>query len=1509
MNRPIEKLITEPVLNDILKDYLSQFQQAGTTLSDESSKAVESKFWELIKPALGVNNWQGNNYKGSLQVDEIKKIANSEVKQILRPENFDANGNFKGGWNKDQDTENIKEVIGRDNFVNGKFKGGLDKQELIKVIGGDWNPLTGEYLGNKVFLLQTIKENSQSKDEIWNILNNAFDNKFSNGKYTGGWNKESDALAIAEALKPYKTWQETQNEITLLLEKAKTDLKTEISKNITDQADKTKKEANEYTDEKLKPYQTKEETSKEIETKLEPYKNWTDTEKEIEQKTATALTPFKNWEDTKKEIKPEVIATAKESLKPDGEAVLLEQLHLIFGANKFYPKKPKEGDKVPKGREGYFKDPDEIALMEYESKKKAEAADKWQNFFIDHGISSSTDKKYWMDEYGSIPENAERVYKKAALEAAKMVPEDRPLTDIEKETINTATMPERINEAVANIPKERKKKDWKKFFDKTDLKGEIKEEWKESWENSGLNIEQAEIVYKNGWRNDPAKGIIQDRVIKEHKTIEYVDDQPHEEIAKNINPLIISAYEVDKAQIFIIRQIRTQTDLTKFPTDGDIQNAFNQDLTTDSLKYEKISKLRDKTRTELFKKYFEGDKPSGLKDEQIEAWRTNETGLKMDGATQRQAFNNGWTDPSKITNGLWPDYNGVKNVNVLKYKPENIENEIKEVNYWVGEIKAYDRLRKLEENREKINEVLKNLNLELLPVGSKERITDAINEIEPTLSYHLDDPDDGGIEAGRLQQIEQAIKSKVWKPRNYEPFNTQILNALIEATEGLKVKADETQRAGNIDKWLISKGAYEISASIRQQEDKLPVELRGQFLLPDCFSKVKDARGNAFDVDMMDENWFCLPDFREESRWGRKKQFPIIKQGQGHLPFPTGSGKSTKTIDCIVRGGGADGKGGKDEISGLASRNVILVMPDQVLVETIYKHSTGWLQDWGCSIHHIWDRGVKVKKGTYTRATPEDIASGEFDIQDIFKSHGKYKVVKNELIPKGETGLSIITGDELIGYLDRQILVDSGAMDEWKADPNDPNWTQAKIDEKKRIIRENLIDKEKDIIVVDEAHTSEGKYQRVQIQAVHGKYKVIRMSATFEGQPFSITSTYPRDNLYAGDRLDPNMPIRKEGNKILTLDEALRTGKTAIFLPDLKLTPKQQQVLSNVSYMVYTEEWNEYLEAVSFGMPKGGLNILWLPHSVGINGDFDTVIPGGKLYVRNLGKRFEYSKPSLKNLTQADGVQQIGRTARFKKGAALLLSLKWEDIDASEDVESAMVDAVFDGELKHIVKMGYKMLSDINMLRAAIALPDNFGKSPAEILIGLKVNEDAEEKRAENNEKAKEKPNKYTYQPLTKIEWRKENEKPEGSKLFGTPDEGLWNRYLGKKETITMDKDKAKDRLLENISTFISENAGFPRKIKVWNQSNLIDYIWGKTYQTQKPAIIEEVRKVLNGVILKSIDNYKSEEYDKSAKTSKRKEIIETVANYYKIADANIDISPQLNKEGKRVLTLQIEKN
>src|ERR1041385_6656525 len=100
-----------------------------------------------------------------------------------------------------------------------------------------------------------------------------------------------------------------------------------------------------------------------------------------------------------------------------------------------------------------------------------------------------------------------------------------------------------------------------------------------------------------------------------------------------------------------------------------------------------------------------------------------------------------------------------------------------------------------------------------------------------------------------------------------------------------------------------------------------------------------------------------------------------------------------------------------------------------------------------------------------------------------------------------------------------------------------------------------------------------------------------------------------------------------------------------------------------------------------------------------------------------------------------------------------------------------------------------------------------------------------------------------------------------------------------------MKKETAKERLLENIGTFIAEDSNFPEKIEVFNQSNLIDFIWGEDIKKDKDAVIFEVKKVLNGVIKNSIEKVKKEDFDPSTKTSKKKEIIKKVANYYNIAD------------------------
>jgi hypothetical protein len=1348
---------------------------------------------------------------------------------------------------------------------------GFSKEKLLVVLKEIWDPADFDennyYKGGKQLIISTIKE-MMGGDA--NFLGNTF---------KGGWTKEQDQQAINEALKPYETKEQNDN--------------------------------------KLKSY--------------------------------------KNWEDTQKEIKPVVINATKESIKkPDGE--LLEQLRIIFGKDKFNPTTWKEGDKFPKERAGYFKDPKEIAEMEHQAQKDLQARDKWDIFWKKHSVSNETiEKDFWMSKYPADPDGADEYYNTAILKASQLVQGETPLDDLEKNRILKATTfypfsdkiktpYDAIEKAINDIPRLRKEQEWLKFFKDKD---EIKEDWKRSWIESGLTINQAETAYKNGWHNDPATGIIKDRQIKQYKTVEYVDNQPQEAITENIDPLTKSAVEVDKAQKFIIRQIRTQTDLTKFPTDTDINGGWNDGMTPDTLEHEKIYKVRDNARIALFKKYFEDyheegqqPTPTQLSDKDIELWRANNTGLKMDGASQRKAFNNGWTKPSEIKDSK-SEYDAgnsqiVKDVEVLKYKVEQIKTAIQQANQVISNIQAFKSLRELEPDKFKTNQtIIDNLKKtpQILPVGKLEEIDKAIKDANTNLDYHLNDPSDGGIDPKRLNEIEQSIRNE-WSPKDYAPLTTEILNNFIKTygKNSVKVKGEKEWKnskkekvswdSPNIDEWLKDKGAYKFDEKITKAEEKLPLAKKGRKLLPESFKKAN------FNVDKLgDRNSYCETELDKDGD-------PQIKGTQGQLPFVTGGGKSTRVPNCFTGGGE------KDEIRGGQGNRVILVEPDQFLVEAIGDHQSGWLQTWGCVIHGD-EISAKVKKGTFVPATEEEIKNNDYETKNIYKSHGRYKVLKNKLTLKTEKGLSIITGNDLIGFMARDLLLadPSDPVSKWQPVEGATGWfnTQDEINNWRKEAESQIIDKNADIIMFDEKHFAIPAYQALQRQVINAGYRVILMSATIEGQPFSITTIFPRTNLYAGyggrDEVDPKMMTGKiRINKVkqierladlrsttpealgwdsktknpieieVNTDERLQIGKTAMFVPNLVLTSEQQRELADISWIAYTSEWDPYLEPASYGMSIGCLNILGQQHGVGTNGDFDTVILGGKMWVKSLKKRFNYDYEDSANLNQADGIQQIGRVARSYIGTGIILSPKWEELNTKDDVSAAMVNACFNRKVTEIYKKGYEMIQDVTMLRTALAIPYRFGKKPEVILIGLKVDDASEKDRVANS------------RPLTRIDWRKKGEAPEAIKIFGVslgkPDPKLWEEYLGDKPPITMKREVAKERLLQNISTFILEDVNFPEKVEVWRQSTLIEYIWGEDMKTEsgKKTAIAEVREVLNGVIKKGIDSFKSEDYNSVKKISKKKEVIKKVASYYNIADAFIDISPQKNEEGKMVLTLQIEK-
>jgi hypothetical protein len=1405
------------------------------------------------------------------------------------------------------------------------------------------------------YLLDKYKKEGSSMDsqkirqEGKEFLKEVFDEKQfteQNGKlkYTGGWNEEQDTANINKLFNPLK--EEVQN-------------KLDVAKKAVD----TKLEG---VDSKLK------EADEQLKTKLTQVQEGIDNKlKEADAKLTEASNEVK---DKLKELKPEVVKIIVEELK-DPKSKVSAELRDFLDPDNFYPLEWKDGDIFPKDRAGKAKNQKDIALMQAEFNAEIKAQEEWLKFFNRHNIQDDNDREVWKSKFKSNTDGAESVYGDSLLEATNLVKGEDPLGDLEKNRINRATTPDKIKEVLKDIPIQRNKYAWDNFFKEVDKDKNIKEEWKEYWLKSGLGLKQAEVAYKNGWRNDPDKGIIENKLIEEHTTV-VVKQQPYKETVKFVDPLIHSAVEIEKVHSLLVRDIKTQDDLSLFPTNDKINETYNQELVPDVLKYKEIYPLRDGYRTALFKKYFEEYKekgqeeikPSGLSDDDIELWRTADTGLPLTGTDQRKVFNNGWDksvgskEYGDIKNGK-VNYKEVNGIEVLKVKKVDIDNEIQKVNEWIGKIQGYEKLRQLDQKEKELNEVIDNLNISLLPVGKKELLIAERDNARNTLLYYLSDPEDGGFEISELQNKENSTKLE-WKPRNYAPMNTKILSEFIKATKGVELVKDDTYKAGNIDKWLKSLGAYEIDEELKKNEELLPLAKRGQYLLPFSFTKVRDVGGHELkNLDNLETNGFCQAEMVEETLFGGlvKKNLPQIKGTQGHFPFPTGSGKSTKVVACMKRGGEKDGVWEEAK-----NRNIILVMPEQVLVESIYKHQNGFCQTWGCVMCQVDGGKIKVKKGTFEPASDEDIEKGNYDEENVWKSHGRYEVLKNKIPTikerqEGKTFLSIITGDELIGYMARQLLVDrkvviddtvaeaekvkessvGNPMDDWQPDPSDPEWTAEKIAKYKEDINERLILKDKDIILFDEGHFAIGRWQRIQARMTYHGYKVNRMSATFENQPFSISSTYHRDNIFAGKELDPNLVMGVRDGKEITLEWLLQNEKVWFFAPDLELNAKQVQALYDreknlpIAYIVYSKVWDPFAESMSYGMPRPSFSIVPKEYGVGQSPDCGLVIVGGKMYVSNLGKRFSYGDPDLKEIPQCDGIQQIGRTGRHSKGFSLLLSLVWKPLKAKNDIESAMVDAMFDGQMKHITDKGYKMLYDANMLRMALALPKKFGSPPAEILIGIKVDEDAEEKRTDNNKKYweykgtdKEASKGYKYQPLTKLNWRTEKEPHKDSTFFGNPDKGLWNRYLGNEEKPTMDKTEAKERLLLSINSFIKDDKNFPRSIKIKNQSSLIEYIWGEllskkdkgnketlskeTIAQNKANIITEIRKVLNGVINKEVEGYRERgEYNFNKKTSKDKKIIEQIANYYKMSEANVDVKmmEKEGEEGKMVLTMLIEKN
>ncbi|CAG8597648.1 11007_t:CDS:2 [Paraglomus occultum] len=432
----------------------------------------------------------------------------------------------------------------------------------------------------------------------------------------------------------------------------------------------------------------------------------------------------------------------------------------------------------------------------------------------------------------------------------------------------------------------------------------------------------------------------------------------------------------------------------------------------------------------------------------------------------------------------------------------------------------------------------------------------------------------------------------------------------------------------------------------------------------------KDKTNAEEKLDISQRGTHLLKFFYEKNKDGKEEPTEVIggdKGTAGHLAIGTGIGKSTKVVNCLCKGG---------------ERHIILVTTNQTLVDRETEM-------------------VYVRRGTMERATEEDIKENRHDpdLKTLYKSH--------EGIEEGKKGLSVMYFGHLLGFVARSLFVEKDT-----------------------------------IIVFDEADWTDAGFQALQFEMIKAGYKVLRMSATFPGVDFSATSTYPRKIMYTG-RLDPNMPaglmrIRnsEHAEKLETMrvntEEMVQTGRIWIFLKSLKLSDEQVRILgNNASYMLYTPEFDENCEEITYGRPAGSADGVDGDKDRGVSPKIDAVICLGATETTNLQKFFTYSEPTLGLTTKSSSVQQFGRVGRHDPGLVITLIKEFGEIDLSDNVSAAMVKACFDGNVKQIEEKAYKQIYDVDILRGALSYPDpkTFGKAPEEILIGLKITKDQQSKK------------------------------------------------------------------------------------------------------------------------------------------------------------------------------------
>jgi len=890
----------------------------------------------------------------------------------------------------------------------------------------------------------------------------------------------------------------------------------------------------------------------------------------------------------------------------------------------------------------------------------------------------------------------------------------------------------------------------------------------------------------------------------------------------------------------------------------------------------------------------------------------NQADWKKIGASPSEAetiYNNGWKDQIKNIQGkviAVYEESGEKvlNVDVLNVAIESLKKSC----VLMADIKKQTSLHDIipTYKQTEIEELAKSDNK--LPAGYKS--TDLIKQRETVrdgLWFNLTsaDPRDKGIEQSLLDLAEQELKN-VWAIKEYDELTPEILNDFLNACEGIKVNVGKTENGAkdgdNINQFLKDQGAFEIDEvepEISAKEDKLPKSIRGTYSLP-LFYKMNnydylkpdfceweelEVQGDKgvikrkevidttlpFNLDPKNNNPKKYTDKTIE--YLKNKYFEngdIFTDGKfklkGHLAIGTGVGKTTKTVNCLVY-----------MMKQLFNvNNVILVCPTKPLVQSASNHHKSWLQKWGCVVHQ-----KEVGKNS--------------DGSPIYESHGSYKVEMNKLVD----GLSIMEPKYLNSCL-AATLCNTSVLDSSKGGKNITAEQKKQFEDNVAKIKNYAIP-DGTLIVFDEADFTIPEYQEMIRDTIiltddndKPKFRVLKMSATFKGKKFSITSSYPIESYYTSG-FQSGTPLK--------LEDRLAKGKTLSFLKsiDTKQTEKGVTILkkgtgktgNGVCHVVYDSTYEAYMEGISFGLPKGALGIGDTRYGRGFTPDIQNTISTGLIEQTSLGAFCRYDKPQTQPFPLAEAAQQRGRSGRIQPGFWGTTSTNFEEVRIVPDLISDMVRATILGAVsKKIADLGAgfaavkdnktKVHMGVNFIRAGIALRmiEKNGEAPApeEMLVGLQG--------------LPEFPTFRTEYPT----WK--------------PDKNLWARYLGQPEpdAPNLDVERAKDLLKLMIQTYISTDPDFPNKLEIKMVSKLV----------QATSLTEaEARQVLNALTVKKINEAQTSDptYDPVNKRGKNLATIQQIAALHKIvlpADkrgTKISMGIEKNDDGDEVYVLRMEYN